>query len=292
MSSYAERVSTPRAKIRSTFDGVRMSLGMNLDIERMREQGDTAGLIHALDHANGEVRYQAADALGTLHDPSSAERLARALRDPDCGVRWKATEALVKLGSPALPHLLQALQDPAPDVRWRAALALGDTRHEEVVPALIRAFADPDPYVQGRAVVALSGFGSDAMYHLTQAARDSDHRIQSSAIRALGLSGESGLSVLDKILRDRPVDKAIIPALEEAFIDLGGQSVPSMVSLLGSGESPTLRALACRVLGRLRDIRVIEPLTQVLQSETDEQTRDDAKTAIRRLTAIAGQISK
>jgi hypothetical protein len=80
MSSYAERVSTPRIKILSTFDGVRMSLGMNMDVERMREHEDVAGLIRTLDHQNAEVRYQAVDALGTLHHPATIERLTQARR--------------------------------------------------------------------------------------------------------------------------------------------------------------------------------------------------------------------
>jgi HEAT repeat protein len=283
MSSYAERVSTPRTKILSSFDGIRMSLGMNMDVERMREQGDTGALLLALDHPRTEVRYQVVDALGTLRDPVAGERLAQALRDPDCGVRWKAAEALGKLGPAALPHLLDALHDSSSDIRWRAALALGDTGQKEAIPALVGALADPDPYVRGRAVVALSGFGEAAIPLLTRAVREGENRVGQAAVRALGLLGEPGLSLLDQILKDHPADEGVLSSFEEAFLDQGGQSVPVVMGLLESPEDPHVRALACRVLGRLRDARALEPLVRTRYSDTDEGVRNAAETAIRRL---------
>jgi HEAT repeat protein len=292
MSSYAERVSTPRIKILSTFDGVRMSLGMNMDVERMREHEDVAGLIRTLDHQNAEVRYQAVDALGTLHHPATIERLTQALKDPDCGVRWKAAEALAKFGGDALPLLLQALQDPAADVRWRAALALGDTGKEEAIPALIEALTDLDPYVKGRAIVALSAFGAVAIPHLSRAMDEGDPRIKSGVMRVLGLMGDMGLTMLNRILQERTVEKQILTSLEEAFFDLGKRSIPVMENLLVSAEDPALRTLACRVLGRLGDVQGLEPLVHTRYSDFDERVRNEAEAAMKRLTAIAERISK
>jgi hypothetical protein len=291
MSSYAERVSIPRTRILSTFDGVRMSLGMNMDVERMREQGDVAGLIRTLDHPNAGIRYQVADALGTLHNAAAGERLAQALKDPDCGVRWKAAEALGKLGESALPLLFRALHDPSPDVRWRAALALGDTGKVEVLPALVGALADPDRYVQGRAILGLAGFGEIARNSLTRAVQAEDPHAQAGAIRALGLQGDPGLLVIFSILQERPVDIMLLSPLEEAFYDLGARSIPPLKRFLENAD-PALRALACRVLGRLGDTKLLDTLIGVRDRDESESVRNDADIAVLRLEAIARRISK
>ncbi len=292
ISSYAERVSAPRARITSTFDGIRMSLGMNMDIERMRERGDILGLIRTLDHSSAEVRYQAADALGTLHDSAAGERLAQALRDPDCGVRWKAAEALGRLGASAVPHLFSALQDPATDVRWRAALALGDTRQEEAIPLLIEALSDPDPYVQGRSAIALAQFGAPALPFLATASKGDIVRIQEGAIRALGRMGDPGLSMLHEVLTGRMYTDVTLAALEKAFFDQGTRSIPLMTDLITTMEDPRVRALACRVLGSLGDLQGLKPLLHVRYSEMDEHVRDAAANAIRRIESARERTSK
>jgi FOG: HEAT repeat len=220
-----------------------MSLGLDMDVERMREQGDVAGLIRTLDHPNATVRYQAVDALGTLRDPVSGERLAQTLQDPDCGVRWKAAEALGKIGSGAIPFLCQALRDPAADIRWRAALALGETRGKAAIPALIEALSDADPYVRGRAIVALSGFRAGAIPALRKAATEGGADMQAGAVRAFGLMEDTGLPELRQLV-DGPVDDSMLLPLEEAFLDQGLRSLRVVEDLLTESGDPALRALA------------------------------------------------
>ncbi len=292
MSSYAERVSTPRTRIMSTFDGVRMSLGMNMDVERMRERQDTAGLVRTLRHSNAEIRYQAVDALGTLKDPATSEALAQSLRDPDCGVRWKAAEALGNLGMGALPHLISALEDPATDVRWRAALALGDTGQEGAIPALTGVLSDPDPYVRGRAVVALSGFGEPAFQYLYQTVKKGEIQMNEGVIRAFGRMGDPGLSMLGNILREHSLEESLVSSLEEAFLDQGLRSAPLLVDVLTGSNDSGLRVLAVRTLGRLGDVRVLDALLRSSTSDSDETVRRETEIAIRRLKRIPGPISK
>jgi HEAT repeat protein len=275
LSSYAERVSTPRTRIASTFDGIRMSLGMNLDVEKMRERGDLRGLLRTLDHSRPEIRYQAVDALGTLRDPAAGESLARALRDTDCGVRWKAAEALGKMGEQALPFLLDALHDSSADVRWRAALALGASGERSVIPVLIQTFADPDRYVGGRSIITVAGFGAAALPLLTEAAEDPDVQIQSGAIRALGLLGEPGLEVILQMLGRGPVREILAP-LEEAFFDVGSASILPLLDLLQHSEDPGIRSLACRVLGRLEVVESLPVLTLTRDRDESEKVRHEA----------------
>ncbi len=66
-------------------------------------------LIQALNHPNPHARWEAAEALATISDPSAAEALVRALEDEDVSVRWAATQGLVSLGRAAVVPLLTAL---------------------------------------------------------------------------------------------------------------------------------------------------------------------------------------
>ncbi|MDD1673229.1 MAG: HEAT repeat domain-containing protein [Methanomicrobiales archaeon] len=257
LSSYAQRIRSPRSRIQSTFDGIRMSLGMDMDIERMWEKRDTAGLIRALEHQNTEVRYQAAKALGTLHDPSSVNRLAKALRDPDCGVRWKAAEALGKIGDPAVPFLIDALQDPTADIRWRAALALGDTIAAEAIPALIIALRDEDRYVRERAIIALASFHESALISLSQALNREDERIRAGAVRALGLLGKPATELLLHALQ-KEKDAIVLSALEEAFVDMGRESVKPLHQILEGSKDTPAQEVAIRVLNRWKIFAVTD----------------------------------
>lgn len=74
-------------------------------------------LIQALALGNVYARGQAARALGEIGDPSAAASLVRALTDAHFSVHALAAEALVRLGKPALPALLNALVKH-PDSRW------------------------------------------------------------------------------------------------------------------------------------------------------------------------------
>lgn len=91
-------------------------------------------LLKALGDAAEQVRFMAAMVMPTVVKDSSADAatavpaLIRTLKDKDAGVRWRAAEALGKIGAPAksaIPALNTALKDPDKDVRDAAAEALG-----------------------------------------------------------------------------------------------------------------------------------------------------------------------
>ena len=67
------------------------------------------------------------------------DKLIQQLRDEDVEVRWRAVEALVKIGKPAVEPLIAALEDEGSGVRMNAAEALGeigDSRAVELIAAL------------------------------------------------------------------------------------------------------------------------------------------------------------
>ena len=66
-------------------------------------------LIPLLSDYDAHTRWEAAKALGEIHDPRSAPALVGALEDEDIGVRWTAMEALIAMQRNSLRPLLQAL---------------------------------------------------------------------------------------------------------------------------------------------------------------------------------------
>jgi HEAT repeat protein len=83
-----------------------------------RGEPAVAPLIAALAHPNGNVRWEAAKALGELRDPAAAPALIETLEDRRFDVRWLAAEALISLGPAGVPALLRGLQSAPWDAQW------------------------------------------------------------------------------------------------------------------------------------------------------------------------------
>ena len=119
-------------------------------------------LIQALGDSGWEVRRAAAEALGAIGDPQAVPPLIQALghetnpfADYRDAVRRAAAEALVKIGTPAVPALIQALGHYWYDVRRAAAEALGAIGDPQAIPALIEALGDLSENVRRAALQAI-----------------------------------------------------------------------------------------------------------------------------------------
>lgn len=96
------------------------------------------------------------------------ERIA-ALASASPVARRKAREALVGLGKPAVPSLIQLLSHRKPHVRWEAAKALGGIADPIAAFALVNALRDRDGDVRWLAAEGLAALGRDALYPLLAA---------------------------------------------------------------------------------------------------------------------------
>ena len=75
-----------------------------------------SSLIKALQNSpSNQVRWEAAKALGAIHDTRSIPSLVEALSDDDSDVTWLAAEALRKFKKTAWPPLLRALMKEGPN---------------------------------------------------------------------------------------------------------------------------------------------------------------------------------
>lgn len=120
------------------------------------------------------------------------EQCFRALRDENESIRLIATDIFRELRyRPAVLSLIHALQfDSSFVVRWRAADALGKIGDPLAMEPLIRALNDENPNVRGYAALALGRFGINApVIPLIPILRDTDYRVRDCAAEALGSIG-------------------------------------------------------------------------------------------------------
>lgn len=159
------------------------------------------------------VRFQAARTLAHFADPSTLDELLDGLRDVDMFVRVHVTDALIRIGHPAVEGLTGALADPNPAVRRASAKALGKIRHTSAVPSLSESIRDEDADVRRFAAQALGRIGDEgAVEVLGEALRDSDVRVRKAAAGALWDIGDASLPVLKDALNDPNPQTTIIAA--------------------------------------------------------------------------------
>lgn len=170
------------------------------------------GMILRDDEDTG-VRFQAAKTLAHFADSSTLPELFDGLRDVDMFVRVHVTDALIRIGQPAVGGLVEALSDTNSAVRRAAAKALGKIRHADAVPGLRRSMKDTDADVRRFTAQALGRINDESTVDvLGEALRDSDVRVRKAAAGALWDIGEASLPVLREALNDPDPQTTIIAA--------------------------------------------------------------------------------
>lgn len=89
--------------------------------------------------------------------PNAIEPLVAALKNGN--TRTQAMEALISIGSQALPTLIEMLDDDGPGMRISAAEALGDIGDEQAIPPLLEAFKNGDLNLRRAAFNSLEQLG-------------------------------------------------------------------------------------------------------------------------------------
>lgn len=97
----------------------------------------TSYLIPLLDDSSAEIRAAAALALCEHPGEEAVEALTKALSDEDSLTAGLAGNALVRVGSPAVPSLLEVLKEASANVRILALRALSEIRDHRAIPAMM-----------------------------------------------------------------------------------------------------------------------------------------------------------
>ena len=196
-------------------------------------------LIKILGTAHPILRARAADIFAVSKDRSAVPALLDALQGEFYTVRARAALALAKIGEPkALQPLLKLLKDPEDDVRIAACLALGLFKEPSTFDDITNLLLD-----------------------------DAKIEVRQAAARALGHTQHpAALPYLMEALRDpfwwyeREVQAGdLFTAIEK----MGGMAVEPLIEALHDKEG-TVRRYAALLLGRIGDLRAIEPLGMAL----------------------------
>jgi hypothetical protein len=164
-----------------------------MDIEAMKNNQDIRGLIRLLDHRKSDIRWRAAEALGTSGE-IACDPLLRVLEFPKTHVRIGVIEALAEIKSPrSVEPLIHTVQkDEIGEVRWVAAMALGEIGDIRAIPVLQASLKDIDRYVRYGSAKALEELGwspeSDddrAYYYLALQDWDTVKKLGKSATGAI-----------------------------------------------------------------------------------------------------------
>ena len=250
------------------FDCINPAGLLGPDVKKLTVRRDIASLSRLLEHKDPQIQYEAAEALGNLGDEKAIGPLITALkRDEFSGVRWKAAEALSKIGNPAVEPLIATLQFPDDDVRWKAAIALGEIGNPDAVEPLIQLLSDDDRFVRSRAAHALSMIGDPSVVPLIHALQKGDPGVRWGAALALGkIKNPIAVEPLILALTD---EVAMVRA--EAAAALASFGTPALAPLLGflKGSMGETRIEVMTALGELKNADAIEPLVQLLENADD-----------------------
>jgi HEAT repeat protein len=262
------------------------------DVKKLKDTRNVQGLILALKNKDPKVQYDAAEALGELGDNRAVEPLATALRNDELsGVRWKAAEALSKIGAPSVMALIGALQHGDEDVRWKAAVALGEIGDQRAIEPLMVLLCDEDRFVKSHAALALGRIGEPAVTPLLRALREGDGNLRWGAAIALGK------------IRDPRAIEPLLRALADKYDNVRAESASSLAAIGKPALEPLLlflkfsegpeRIEVVTALGELHDTDAIQPLIRMIENADEDERKaiTDALDAIL-IPAIAPLVRK
>lgn len=124
----------------------------------------TGWLIPFLDDPAPEVRQCAALGLAEKADEAATQPLVRALNDEDAMVCNLAAHALVKIGKPAVPSLIEAVRDESQAVRIHAIRALAEIKDYRAIPVLMQVIEEDSAALGYWAKEGLERLGLDMVY--------------------------------------------------------------------------------------------------------------------------------
>jgi HEAT repeat protein len=127
-------------------------------------QAQTEWLLPLLDDSVPEVRQAAALGLCSHPDETAIRPLIRALSDGDSMVSDLARNALVVIGKPAVPSLLEVPKDAPQRARINALRALAEIVDYRTIPTLMAALEEDSVMMQHWAEEGLERLGLNMVY--------------------------------------------------------------------------------------------------------------------------------
>ena len=124
----------------------------------------TEWLVPFLNDPAPEVRQCAALGLAVRPEESATQPLVGALNDSDSMVGSLAANALVKIGSAAVPSLIEAAKQGPQTQRIHALRALAEIRDHRAIPIMMQVMQEDSALLQHWAQEGLERLGLDMIY--------------------------------------------------------------------------------------------------------------------------------
>ena len=124
----------------------------------------TEWLVPFLSDPAREVRQCAALGLAIKPGESAVGPLVQALSDEDSMVSSLAVNALVKIGSPAVPALMEVVKKAPQSARIHALRALAEIRDHRAIPVMMKVMEEDSVLLQHWAKEGLDRLGLDMVY--------------------------------------------------------------------------------------------------------------------------------
>jgi HEAT repeat protein len=124
----------------------------------------TEDLIPLLSDSASEVRAAAALALCNHPHESAVPALIKTLADEDSLTAGLAGNALVKIGSPSVPSLLEVMQEAPTGIRIIVLRALSEIRDHRAIPVMMKSLSEESAVLQYWAQEGLEKLGLDMVY--------------------------------------------------------------------------------------------------------------------------------
>ena len=121
-------------------------------------------LIPFLNDPAREVRQCAALGLAIKPDESAVQPLVQALSDEDSMVSSLAVNALVKIGSAAVPSLIEVVKKASQSARIHGLRALAEIRDHRAIPVMMKVMEEDSALLQHWAKEGLDRLGLDMVY--------------------------------------------------------------------------------------------------------------------------------
>lgn len=262
---------------------------------RSRDARALEGIRFALGDRSEQVVQEAVAQLQQAADAGAAEGLVRVLGRRERTLQNAASQALVRIGAPAVRPLLEtfkdrnlrrrvhnqvlriimdikgravepllaALEDDNYHLRTYAVALLGKLGDERVIEPLVRLFLT-DPRLRETVVNTLPRLEERGVLEAPSGDRDVQlPKELSTAFRKLASSPEEGEALRAAVANGSPKVRKL--ALRALFEVEGPRVKETLLELLRD-EDVEIQRLAIRLLGKLHDKSVIEPLLALLKA--------------------------
>jgi len=124
----------------------------------------TEWLVPFLNDSAPEVRQCAALGLANKPDDMSINPLVQAMNDEDALICSLAANALIKIGSAAVPSLIEVVKSASQSSRIHALRALAEIRDHRAIPVMMQVMDEESALLQHWAKEGLERLGLDMVY--------------------------------------------------------------------------------------------------------------------------------